>query len=216
MGIVAYFLHVDTEQLQLLREQPALVWDIRNDPRLASAAMVDIDKDWQVLSWLVSGKKRKEQEQWAATMNVMNREDSDRLMDDQPAFETALEEERKKLGIKKENTDSIPTDRLLEAIEGRGKEEQRDQAFNFGLGGARVFSPPDVREIAAAFGKVKETDIRATFDRQLMSRFGVGGMGWLEEPDSVLDEFLLPAFRTIKSFYEEAAKEEHSVIVLYQ
>ena len=93
MSIIAYFLHVDSEQLHMLREQPALVWDIRNDPRLTSAAMVDIDKDWQVLSWLVSEKRRKEQEQWAATMNVMSREDSEKLMDDRLAYDAALEEE---------------------------------------------------------------------------------------------------------------------------
>lgn len=216
MGIVAYFLHVDVEQLQLLREQPALVWDIRNDPRLASATMVDIDKDWQVLSWLVSEKKRKEQEQWAATMNVMNRVDAEKLMDNRPAYEAALEEERKRLGIKEEDIDSMPTDLLLGAIEGRGKEDRKDPAFNFGLGAGRVFSPAEVREIAAAFGKVKEADIRGTFDRQRMARFDVGGIGWLEEPESILDDFLLPAFRTMKSFYEGAAKANHHVIVLYQ
>jgi hypothetical protein len=215
MGIVAYYVHVDEAQLHALREQPQLVWNIASDPRFAKAAMMDVDKDWQVLSWLASARKRKEQQQFVASMNALRREGADDL--GKEAFQKALDAERKKLGIEKEEDDprSMPIDPLLEAIEGRGREDQRDPAFNFGLGAARLFGPPEVKVLAAAFSGTNEADIRANFNRQAMARFDVGGMAWLEESDSVLDEFLLPSFRRLSTFYQSAAKANHYVLVIY-
>ena len=216
MGIVAYYLHVDTEQFQALRERPALVWDLRSDPRFASARLFDIDKDWQIISWLVSDKKRREQEQNEATSRVMAREDAGNLMDDDAAWKAAIEEARMKLGIEKEDTDAIPTDMLLQAIEGRGTEHQHDPAFNFGLGGARVFAPAEVQAIVAAFGAMSEASLRAIFNRELMAKFDVGDIRWLDETDAVFEEILLPEFRAMKLFFQEAGQAKHYALVIYQ
>jgi hypothetical protein len=216
LGIVAYFLHVDAQQLQAVRERPAIVWEIQNDPRFASARIVDIDKDWQIISWLVSPKKRKEQEQFVVTMHVMESDDSDELMTNKVAFEAAFDRERKKLGFKTEEVDAIPTDKLLEAFEGRGTDQQREAKLNFGLGGARVFSPVEVQSLVAGFEVTKDSEIRARFNRDLLTKHEVGGINWMEESDSVLDEILLPAFHKIGDFYREAAQRGHYVLVIYQ
>jgi hypothetical protein len=44
----------------------------------------------------------------------------------------------------------------------------------------------------------------------------VGGVGWLDENDSVLDEFLVPQFNKSQRFYIEAEKLGHNVLVIYQ
>lgn len=216
MGITAYYVHVDAGQLKSLREKPALVWNIRNDSRFAKAGILSVDKDWQVLSWLASSKKRKEQQQSVAMMNVMSRKNSDELMNDDAKYEKALSQERAELGITAEDTNALPTDPILTAIEGRGIEKQRDPKLNFGLGGARVFPPEEVKILAVSFSKFKESELRANFDRKVMAKFDVGGIGWLEERDSVLDEFLIPNFRQLSKFYQYAAKMNHYVLVIYQ
>lgn len=216
MGIVAYYVHVDESQLAALREQPAIVWNIGSDPRFAKAALMDVDKDWEVLSWLASAKKRKEQEQYAATMNVVTRPGHEKLPIDKKVFEEAVGRERRKLGVGSDDGKAMPMDPLLEGIEGRGTQTQRDPQLNFGLGYGRVFQPAEVKRIAVAFSNVKVTDLRARFDRKTMARFDVGGMGWLQEPDSVFGDFLWPAFHRLSGFYREAAQADHHVIVFYQ
>jgi hypothetical protein len=84
------------------------------------------------------------------------------------------------------------------------------------MGAARVFKPDEVRKLSAALDKVTDADLRSTFDRKTMAKLDVGGMGWLEEPDAVLDEFLIPAFHRLRAFYADAAKRGHHVFVVYQ
>jgi hypothetical protein len=215
MSIIAYYVHVDDAQLQALREQPALAWDISSDPRFASAALFDIDKDYDVIAWLISAKKRKEQAQQVARYRAIERERESGADYDKTQFTGVLNEELQKLGVPPEDTNAIPTDPALEAIEGRGMESQRDPKINFGLGNARHFKPDEVRRLSEALDAVTAADLRKSFDRAEMARFDVGGMGWLEEEDSVLDEFLIPAFWKLQAFYRQAAKSGHHVLVIY-
>ena len=216
MSIIAYYVHVDEAQLQALREQPALVWDIGSDPRFASAALFDIDKDYNVIAWLISSKKRREQAQQVASYRAIDREIQSGADYDKTQYTRVLNEELQKLGVSPEDTNAIPTDPALEAIEGRGTESQRDPKINFGLGSARNFRPDEVRRLSEALDRVAEADLRKSFDRAEMAKFDVGGMGWLEEEDSVMDEFLIPAFRKLQAFYSQAATSGHHVLVVYQ
>lgn len=216
MSIIAYYIHVDDTQLQALRDKPALVWNIKSDPRFATAALFDLDKDYEVLAWLISEKKRKERIQELATYRAIDRKHEVGSAFDKAKFQSALNEEIVKLGGSTEDTNAIPTDSPLEAIEGRGSEAQRDPRLNFGLGSARWFRPEEVRKLSAALQSVKEESIRAKFNRATMAKYDVGGMGWLEEEDTVLDEFLLPGFRRLQAFYADAARRGHHVLVIYQ
>ncbi|MFZ6733433.1 hypothetical protein ACO0LG_16010 [Undibacterium sp. Ji42W] len=45
MSIVACYVQVTLEQLQLIRQQPVLLWQMKNDARFARAAMLDVDQD---------------------------------------------------------------------------------------------------------------------------------------------------------------------------
>ncbi len=216
MSIIAYYVHIDDTQLHALHEQPALVWNINSDPSFAKAALFDIDKDYDILAWLISEKKRKEQVQQIASYRAMNREIKAGANYDKAEFKRVLTEELAKLGARDEDTNAIPTDLALEAIEGRGTEEQRDPRLNFGMGNARHFRPDEVKRLSTALDSVTEVSLRKSFSRAEMAKFEVGGIGWLEEKDAALDEFLIPAFRKLRAFYSDAARLRHHVLVIYQ
>ncbi len=210
MSIVAYYIDVDANQLQILKDKPALVWNIRSDPRFAKASMVDLD-EWQAVAWLASPVKRIEtchQAVWHVASETK-------------AGKAANREQFKGLAAKSVLQFGCPpeakhADHLLTAIEGRGKPAQRVPALDFGLGGARLFSPAEVKQIAVSFSAFKLADFRTSFNREEMARHNVGGNDWLDEPDSVRDEFLAPAFTRVSDFYQRAAKMNHHVLVIYQ
>lgn len=215
MSIVAYYVQVSLEQLQLLRQKPVLLWQMKNDARFAKAAMLDVDQDWQVISWLASPKKRLEQQDYVARMHVLDREERGAKKTDKEAFKKAVEQEMRKMGNQPQDTDAMPTDPLLKGIEGRCDKAQRDTAINFGLGGPCVYAPTEVKAIADAFALVKESAIKAQFNRATMAKYDVGGMSWKEEKDSVYEDFLLPSYRAVSQFYQSAAKAQNYVLVIY-
>ena len=216
VSIIFYFLHVDDAQLSAVRERPAIVWNLQSDPRFKTAKLVDIDKDYEVLAWLLSPKKRQEQARQIAFFNAHRRQEQTRVEYSKAVFLQIVDEELVKLGVVKEDPDKIPTDPLLEALEGRGTEAQREPKINFGLGAARLFKPAEVTRAASALSGVNVKELRKSFDRSVMAKFDVGGIGWLEENDDAFEKFLVPQFDKIRSFYVEAAKLGHYVLVIYQ
>lgn len=216
MSVIAYYVHLNAEQMAQIRAMPSKLWQMRGDPVFAGAELYDMDKDWQVIPWLLSEKKREEQKWQAAQMAAFMRKDIDRK--NKEDFKRALAEERQKLGITAgvEETNKMPDDAALTAIEGRGTEAQRDEAISFGMGGARVFPPLEVNSLWEQLSKIASKDIQSHFNRKEMARWDVGGMGWLEEDDSVLDIALIPAFKKFQAFYKRAAESGHYVLVVYQ
>lgn len=199
MSVVAYYVDVDAAQLAALRANPPLVWHMRDDPRFAGAAMMDVDQDWQVLSWLASPTKRSETcHHAAATAGGPDAEQIRRVA--------------ARLGCQPPPAGEDP---LLDAIEGRGDKPERDPALDFGLGGARVFPPEAVRRIAVTFSQFPLSALRRAFDRETMARMHVGGMDWRQEEDSVRDEFLVPSFVRLSEFYQHAAQAGHYVVVFH-
>jgi uncharacterized protein DUF1877 len=216
VSVIAYYVHLDAEQMQELRAAPAKLWRMRGDAKFAGAELFDMDKDWQVIPWLLSEKKREEQQWQAAQMAALMRKDI--APQDSKGFEKALAEERKKLGVTSDpdTTNRMLNDPVLTAVEGRGTKDQRDEAINFGMGGARVFPPPEVKSLAGQLSKIEPAELRRHFDRKQMARWDVGGLGWLEEDDSVLDQALIPTFKRFQAFYNRAAEAGHYVLVVYQ
>ncbi len=211
MGIVAYYVDVDAAQLAALRATPALVWQIQSDPRFANASRIDVDKDWETLSWLASPKKRIEKCHESAWMKV-NMQDASKNTS-QEEFKAMVAKAVEALGCSKESKASDP---FLSAIEGRGSQAERDPALNFGLGAARLFQPVEVKQLAVSFSKFDVSALGRQFNRKEMARFDVGGMDWETESDRVLDDFLVPSFQKISNFYQRAAKLKHYVLVIYQ
>jgi len=215
MSVIAYYVHLNAEQMAQIRATPSKLWQMSGDVAFADAELYDMDKDWQVIPWLLSEKKREEQKWQAAQMAALMRKDIDRK--DTEGFKRALTEERQKLGVTAsvEETNNMPNDGVLTAIEGRGTKDQRDEAISFGMGGARVFPPLEVKSLWEQLSKLDTKDIQSHFDRQEMARWDVGGIGWLEEDDSVLDKALIPTFKKFQAFYKRAAESGHYVLVVY-
>ena len=216
MSVIAYYAHVTAEQMQHVREAPQQLWHIRENPKLAGAELFDMDKDYQVISWLLSEKKRDEAKGEAAQMAAMMRKDIAR--NDKEAFKKALAEERAKLGVTVDLATlyEMPDDPIVTAIEGRGTEDQRDEAITFGMGGARVFPPAEVKALSEQIQKIQPSDLHRHFNRKEMAVWDVGGIGWLEEDDDVLDKALMPAFKRFQEFYKRAAEANQYVLVIYQ
>lgn len=214
MSIIAYYVHLTAEQMAQLRLAPEKVWQMRSDPAFAEAELFDMDKNWQVIPWLLSEKKREEQKwQRAQTAALIRRVVP---LGDREGFKRVLAEEREKLGVTTDvaTTNKMPNDPALIAIEGRGSTEQRDELISFGMGGARVFPPAEVKMLSEELSKIGAEELRRNFNRREMSRWDVGGVGWLQEKDSVLDEFLIPTFKKVQGFYNRAATSEHYVLVI--
>lgn len=229
MSVIAYFVHVDEAQLKAVRARPEVIWEIPQDRRFAGAALFDIDKDYDILSWLVSENKRREQAIQIATYKAIEREAEAKAgeklaakVDQQPdaqagpsAFQRLRAEELRKLGVDEDLKPGWP-DVLQQAIEGRCAPAARDPKIDLGMGGACVYSIEDVKRLSAALTAVADADLRTHFNRETMTRFDVGGMDWTSESDEVLDKFLLPALHRLQAFYAEAAKRRHRVFVIYQ
>lgn len=211
MGIVAYYLDVDATQLAALRATPSLVWNIDSDPRFAKASMIDNDKDWEVLSWLASPKKRIEKCHEAAWR--MANEKDENLKASRDEFKQLVAKSVSELGCPSNTNASDP---FLKAIEGRGLANEREPKLNFGLGAARVFRPEEVKLLAVSFAKFDLVRLRQQFNRKEMARFEVGGIDWETEPDQVFEEFLAPSFKKISDFYQRASRLNHYVLVIYQ
>ena len=216
MSVIAYYVHLTAEQIQQVRSAPEQLWHISEHPRLTGAELFDMNKDYQVIPWLLSEKKREEAKGEAAQMAVMLRKDI--APNDKEGFKKALTEERARLGVTVDlaNLYKMPSDPVVTAIEGLGTEDQRDEAITFGMGGARVFPPAEVKSLSEQIQKIQPDDLRRHFNRQEMAVWDVGGIGWLEEDDQVLDEALIPVFKRFQQFYKRASDADHYVLVIYQ
>jgi hypothetical protein len=214
MGIIAYYVHVSAEQMQLLRAAPANLWQMQGDAKFEGAELYDMDKDWQIIPWLLSEKRREEQKWEIAQLAASMRKGVS--IRDRSAFEQAVEDERKRLGVttNMELTNKMPDDVALIAIEGRGSADQRDEAIDLGLGPARVLPPKEVKELSEQLAALGPDDLGRHFDRKEMARWDVGGFDWLDDDDPAL-EFLITAFDKLKAFYKRAAESGHFVLIVH-
>lgn len=216
MSVIAYYVHLTAEQMQQARSAPEQLWQISENPKSAGAELFDMDKDYQVIPWLLSEKKREERKGEVAQTAAMMRKDIPPR--DNEAFKKALAEERARLGVTVDLSAlyKMPDDPVVTAIEGLGTEDQRDEAITFGMGGARVFLPAEVKSLSEQIQKIQPSDLRRHFNRKEMAVWDVGGIGWLEEDDEVLDKALIPVFKRFQQFYKRAADADHYVLVIYQ
>jgi hypothetical protein len=80
-----------------------------------------------------------------------------------------------------------------------------------GYGPARGLSPSEVKEVAAALGKLTEADFRARFDAGALRSAEIYPQIW-DEGDDALD-YLATNFNETKHFYETAASNQMGVVL---
>jgi hypothetical protein len=211
MSIVSYHARVGEGFLEALRTNPDLFWELPQKAGPAEEELLFIDKDWRALSWLLSAKAREEQKHEAVQFAVMRSErgvaKSDRL-----PWGDARAQEASKRGIELVDTDLMPDDTALLAIEGRGPRDERLAEIGYG---GRVFTPAEVANLAAALDPITEDEMRVTFDPRAMEDFDVAGILWTEEEPDVLDAILIPIFNRLKAFYGRAARAGQYVLVVH-
>lgn len=212
MSIVSYHARVDERVLAALPTNPDLFWEL---PKKAGPAEVEsfyIDKDWSALSWLLSAKKREEQK-YDAVQFALARRKIDVEKRDNETWHAAMAREASKLGFELVETEGMPDDPALIAIEGRGPSDARLAGIGYG---GRVFVPTEVAALSAALDRITEADMRAHFDPKAMEEFDVAGLPWTDEEEAdSLDKILIPIFNGLKAFYGRAARAGQYMLVVH-
>jgi hypothetical protein len=141
MSIICYYIRFSPAQIEALSEVPEIILDSEQCP--AGVDVIDIDKAYEALAWLVSPLKRAEM---SHTLRLIN----------EPHWPDA--EARASVAT----LNRMPMDNALVAIEGRA--DERIDAINFGLGGATHFSPERVSALSKAISELSEASLRARLD----------------------------------------------------
>ena len=193
MSLICYYVRTGEEACEVLKESPdAIFEDLAGFPE--GTEVMDIDKAYDALTWLVSPVKR------AETLH-MARLVSDKDWPDSEARESVA------------RLDAMTVDDALFAIEGRPGE--RLEGFDLGMGAAVVFAPDRVRSLAAVVSALDEDALRRSADFPMMDEHDVQPSGWLEEGDEILSDYILPALRRLKAFYEAASRLNQTVLVVW-
>ena len=212
MGIVSYHARVDESLLEALQTNPDLFWELPEDSDPACAELLYLDKDWSALSWLLSSKAREEQKHDAVLYALARCEAAGENLADPDAWRTAKLREASKLGFQPVDTESMPDDSVLIAIEGRGPRDSRLHGIGYG---GRTFVPDEVAGLSASLDGIIEADLRKHFDPQVMESYDVAGILWTEEDPSVIDTILIPCFDRLKAFFRRAALAGQHVVVVH-
>ena len=220
MGIVAYYARMSQDQLAICTREPQrLISGSVAD--LPGAEVIDVDRSWEPMAWLVSPCKRIEQEydalvtknlmaemppkkpSWSVRIASLLRKTSDQ---GPPVRSAALQESLRRI-------DEAQLDLPLVAIEGRT--QQREEAFNFGLGGAAIFPPEQVAVLSKALSEVTPKAIEQQYKPELMDRLGVFPQYWVEEGRDLMDNYVLPNLKTLQSFYSSATQSGQTVLMWF-
>lgn len=219
MSIVAYYARLSSEQLADCVENPQRLESGLVDD-LPGAEVIDIDRAWEPLAWLVSPCKRVEQEHSTLVMSeVMSERKAGK-----PSFFARLaqrfrgkeEESYEPSAALRESArraDEVEPDLPLLAIEGRT--ELREEALDFGMGAAAVFPSEQVSRFRDALVEISARDLEAQYEPELMDRMGVFPGHWVEEGRDLMDGYVLPNLAKLQAFYAKAADSGQTVLVWY-
>ena len=209
MSLVAYFARMSRNQIERCAENP----DALFSASVEDVEVIDIDKAYEPLAWLLSPCKRAEQDYTAllhAELAAPPTQPSllGRLLGRKAEFQPS-----QALAQKGAATDAIPLDPLLIAIEGRS--ESRDDRFDPGTGPAAVLAPNEVTRLSAALGSVCPETLPAHYEPEIMDRMLVFPEHWREEGDELLSEYIAPSLARLQQFYRAANEQEQYVLVWY-
>jgi Domain of unknown function (DUF1877) len=191
MSIICTYIRCSPAQIEALSEAPEVILDEERCP--AGVEVIDIDKAYEALAWLVSPLKRAQVSHLRRLIN-------------EPAWPNA--EARASVA----NLNSMPMDDAYVAIEGRARESI--DAINFGLGGAAHFAPERVSALSKAISMLSEASLRAQLDFAAMDENDVTPGPWVEEGEDTFRSYLLPALRRLQGFYASASANGQAVLVV--
>lgn len=191
MSLVCYYVRLQPEHVPALCANPD---EIFGEPPPGHLEVIDIDRAYEALAWLVSPLKRAEM---AHTMRLIL--EPDWPHEDARASVAELE--------------AMTLDDAVIAIEGRAAE--RIEAINFGLGAAGFFPPQRVRPLSVTMHGLSETKLRACLDFRAMDEDDVVPGYWEEEGEDIFCSYVIPALERLQRFYSAAAMNGDAVIVAW-
>jgi hypothetical protein len=214
MSIVAYYARLSPQQRASWAAAPTdPVADIAGFP---GAEMIDVDRAWTPIAWLVSKRKRLEdRHNW-------------RVLSDDPAFAAPRpswsSRVRALFGGKPPvrcaaidaslaEVDAVELDAPLVAVEGRS--DVTEARLDFGMGPAAVFDPAAVKALASALAAIDPARLEEHLDPASMDRDEVFPGTWLEDSAELMAEYIHPNFARLRALYERAAGHDQCVVVWY-
>lgn len=216
MSIVGYYLRLSPEQLDAVGQQPEALL-AGSLEHLPDAELIDLDRSWEPMAWLVSPCKRAEQREFASAID----EELTPKAEAKPTFFSRLTQwlpisrprEPSTRSVASDEKGKAEPDSLLKAIEGRS--DTRDNRIDFGYGAAAIFTVVDVERLHRALEGVNETSLRQQYNAELMDRLHVFPEHWMEEGDTLMDEYVLPNLIKLQRFYAEAARSRQAVLIWF-
>lgn len=190
MGIVLHYLRGPEPALRNLLTTPEKVLDANSHP--AEIKMIDLDRDWETLSALLSERKRAEM----AHLDWLL-EDSDRSDEEMIAAAAAV--------------DRVPVDDALIAIEGRLGEHF--ELFEE-IGCTAILAPAaGMPALQRGISAVPVETLRVWDDPASIDRYVLGG--WREGDGDLVDDHLLPLLKQLEGFYATAVTHGEAVLFVY-
>jgi len=214
MSIVAYYGRVSEDQLAACIADPQKLAS-GSVADLPGAEVVDIDRAWEPLAWLVSPRKRIEQEHNALVLEQLVQQVRSPKKPSLGSRIAKVFRGKPKPKAKQHAAREIesPLDLPLVAIEGRT--EARVERLDFGMGAAAVFDPKQVADLSAALGAVTVQAIEQTYKPELMDEMRVFPEYWVEEGRELLDNYILANLKKLQNFYSAAAASRQLVVIWY-
>jgi hypothetical protein len=191
MSIICNYIRCSPAQIEALSDGPEVIFESERWP--AGIEVINIDKAYEGLAWLVSPLKR-------AQVSHLRRLISEPDWPDAEARASVA------------HLNSMPMDDAYVAIEGRA--DQRIDAINFGLGGAAHFPPERVSALSKAISMLSEASLHAQLDFAAMDENDVTPGFWIMEGEDNFRSYLLPAIQRLQAFYASASANGQAVLVV--
>jgi len=215
MSIVAYYARLSSDQLAECRLNPEPLRSA-SVAHMPGAEVIDVDRSWEPLGWLLSPLKRAELDHNSLVMSEMlaeRRATKQTLASRISAIFMRKSSRGKSTAISAslKLVDEVVLDMRLIAIEGRT--EHREERLNFGLGAAAIFGNDEVSTLSAALASVSPEGLAEHLDPERMDKIGVFPGHWVEEGQDLMNQYIIPNFVRLQSFYAIASEQKQIVAV---
>lgn len=209
MSIVANYARINESDLELFCSEPEKLYT-------NAAEVIDIDRSWDPMAWLVSECKREEhaynQLVLRSMMSKRKPETEKKTNFFRKLFKKDNEEDN--IGYLKEEQKKLekyPPEIILIGIEGRG--ETKEERIDFGYGESCIFKGEELKNIVAAFNNCNALENKPNY--QEMDEKDVFPQCWQEEADDLYQNYIVANFNKLKSLYSNALSHNQIVIMWY-
>lgn len=212
MSMVAHYARLSAEQMEYCAKDPSGL----ADRSVSGVEVIDVDRTYEALAWLLSPCKRVEQSEGALLIDEMIRVPEKRSLIERIAGIFGKQrtiEPSSDTGTMATAVKPIEPDAVLIAIEGRS--ERRDARFDFGLGDAAVFDPDEVAALSSALQSLAPDSLEHHYNPAEMDRVHVFPAYWEEEGRELMEEDVIPGLSRLQAFYRAAACAKQYVLIWY-